>query len=130
MSDEMSDSAPKRRSRRTKKAIPATPGPAEIALAERELLRLRAFDAEYRRHAAEAAAKHLEKQALIRQLDPDNRLGLMDLAIQRSGEAAAKAKQQHEAVVKEVETRLGITLTDYSYDADTGRLWRQDTRER
>jgi hypothetical protein len=123
-----------KRGKRTPKvpaSSPATPAPAdEIALLERELLRLRLFDAEFRRHAAEATAKHLEKVALVRQLDPDNRLGLLDLSIQRSGEAASKAKQEHETVVREIEARLGITLTDYSYDSDTGKLWRQPTKEK
>ena len=109
-----------------KPAAPVEP-PDDLALTERELLTLRIHDAEFRQHSAEAKSRYLEKQALLRQLDPDNRLGLLDQAIGRSGEAAAKAKAAHAEVVKHIETRLGITLTDYSYDADTGRLWRQPT---
>jgi hypothetical protein len=105
----------------------ATLPPDDLTLSEKEVLKMRLHDAEFRQHSAEATARYLEKQALLRQLDPDNRLGLLDQAIGRSGEAAAKAKAAHAEVVKHIETRLGITLTDYSYDADTGRLWRQAT---
>lgn len=122
---------PSKRGRKPRKPkappAPPTPPPEDLTLEEREVLRLRLHDAEFRQHSAEATARYLEKQALLRQLDPDNKLGVLDQAISRSGEAAAKAKAAHAAVVQDIEARLGITLTDYSYDADTGRLWRQET---
>lgn len=116
---------PKPKSPRGKKAAqPDTGGsPATLALSETERLKIRTYLAEYRRYNAEATLRLMEKQALLRQLDPDNKLGLLDQAIRGASESAAKAQAQHNETLADVEKRLGINIKDFSFDEETGRLW-------
>lgn len=104
---------------------------AGMALTELELLRLRLFAAEHRRFNAEASMRVLEKQALIRQLDPDNKLGLLDQAIRAASEGAAQAQGQHNEILQSIEKRLNIEIKNFSFDAETGRLFphQADTTE-
>lgn len=104
-------------------------GPSEpeaastMALTETERLRLRTYIAEYRRHNAEASLRLMEKQALLRQLDPDSKLALLDQAIRGASEAAGRAQQEHNQTLASVEKRLGISIKDFSFDENTGQLW-------
>lgn len=104
---------------------------AGMALTELELLRLRLFAAEHRRFNAEASMRVLEKQALVRQLDPDNKLGLLDQAIRAASEGAARAQGQHNETLLGIEKRLNIEIKNFSFDAETGRLFphQADTTE-
>lgn len=97
--------------------------PITMALSESERLRLRTYIAEYRRHNAEASLRLMEKQALLRQLDPDNKLALLDQAIRGASEAAGRAQQEHNETLASVEKRLGISIKDFSFDENTGQLW-------
>lgn len=122
-----SNTNPKARKPKAKaKAKAPAPAPAEgsgLSLTESERLRLRTYFAEHKRHSAEATLRVLEKQALVRQLDPDNKLGLLDQAIRAASQEAARAQEQHTATMKEIEKRLGINIQEFSFDSDTGRLW-------
>lgn len=119
------DTNPKPRIRRARKAAQPDAGnaPATLALSESERLKVRTYLAEYRRYNAEATLRLMEKHALLRQLDPDNKLGLLDQAIRGASESAAKAQAQHNETLAEVEKRLGISIKDFSFDEETGRLW-------
>lgn len=121
------DTNPKPRNTRTKK--PTEIGPEDVApptmdLSESERLRIRTYMAEHRRFSLEATMRVLEKQALQRQLDPDNKLGLLDQAIQAASQAAAQAQEQHNEVLRSIEKRLNIEIKHFSFDAETGRLFR------
>ena len=126
VADPNSVSAAKKRGRKPKAQPPVLAEvavePPPLALTEKELFRIRAYEAEYRRHNAEATVRAYEKQSLLRQLDPDNRLGLLDNAIRASSEQAALAQAQHRQALEDVQQRLGIKIEDYSYDSDTGKL--------
>lgn len=112
----------KPRKTRAKKA-PANDVPASLSLNESERLRLRTYLAEHRRFNVEASMRLLEKQALLRQLDPDSKLALLDQAIRGASESAAKAQQQHNETLAEIEKRLGISIKDFSFNDETGLLW-------
>ena len=118
---------PKTRKPRAKKEAappvdPHAPTPA-LALTEMERLHLRTYLAEHRRYNAEATLRLLEKQSLLRQLDPDNKLALVDQAIRGATEMAARAQAQHNSTLADVEKRLGISNKDFSFDEDTGQIW-------
>lgn len=115
--------APAKSRKKPAKKAPTYQPEAALALNETERLRLRTYLAEHRRYNAEATMRLLEKQALIRQLDPDNKLGLLDQAIRSASESAAKAQAQHNETLKEIEDRLKISIKDFSFDDETGRLW-------
>lgn len=119
---------------RTKKA-PAQPAPAveapkpeavpavTMALTEGERLNIRMHLAEYRRFNAEASMRVMEKQALLRQLDPDNKLAVLDQGIRGASESATRAQQQYNGILAAVEKRLGVSIKDFSFDENTGQLW-------
>jgi hypothetical protein len=94
-----------------------------MALTESERLRLRLFAAEHHRFNTEASMRVMEKQALVRQLDPDNKLGLLDQAIRAASEGAARAQGQHNETLQGIEKRLNIEIKNFSFDAETGRLF-------
>lgn len=111
-----------RKPRAAKKGVSVAEAPT-MSLTDSERLRLRTYIAENRRFNAEASMRLLEKHALVRQLDPDNKLGLLDQSIRNASEAAARAQQQHNEVLAEVEKRLGISVQNFSFDDETGRIW-------
>jgi hypothetical protein len=113
---------PKPRNARAKKAVDSGANPQTLSLSENERLQVRAYLAEYKRHNAEATLKLIEKQALQRQLDPDNKLGVLDQAIRAASQEAARAQEQHNEVLASIEKRLNISIKDFSFDPDTGRL--------
>lgn len=121
MAAKKASSSPKRR--KSTKPAPADVVPQQMALNEPERLRLRAYMAEFRRYNAEASLRLLEKQAYLRQLDPDNKLAVLDQAIRGVSESAAKAQQQYNETLAGVEKRLGISIKDFSFDDETGLLW-------
>jgi hypothetical protein len=124
--DELASPPPKlRKPRRKAKAEPVIESatPIAMALTETECLKIRTFLAEFRRYNAEATLRVMEKQNLQRQLDPDNRLGLLDQAVRAASENAAHAQAQHNQMLKQVEERLGISIKDFSFDENTGQLW-------
>ena len=104
---------------------------ATLSLTEIERLHLRTYMAEYRHHNTEATLRVLEKQELQRKLDPDNKLGLLDQAIRAASEGAARAQGQHNETLLGIEKRLNIEIKNFSFDAETGRLFphQADTTE-
>jgi len=125
--------APKKKPHAAKKNDRAAADEAAntLSLTEIERLHLRTYMAEYRLHNTEATLRVLEKQELQRKLDPDNKLGLLDQAIRAASEGAARAQGQHNETLLGVEKRLNIEIKNFSFDAETGRLFphQADTTE-
>lgn len=113
---------PKKRRKAARKA--EEQGPSKVLLTESELLRLRLHYAEMERYNKQATLLTLQREAYIRQIDPDGRIGKMAHEIRVSTEAVQAAQKQYQAVVAAVEARLNLTLADYSYDDETGALTR------
>jgi hypothetical protein len=106
-----------------KKAAVGEEAAVTLSLTEMERLHLRTYMAEYRHHNTEATLRLVEKQDLQRKLDPDNKLGLLDQAIRAASEGAARAQGQHNETLQGIEKRLNIEIKNFSFDAETGRLF-------
>lgn len=110
---------------RGKKARKPTPQELrKLTLTESELLRMRLYRADTERHNKQATLLTLQREAFIRQIDPEGRIGKMANDIRVSTGQVQAAQKQYQDVVAAVEARLNVTLADYSYDDETGALTR------
>lgn len=96
-----------------------------LALTTEERLHLRLYESETVRWAAESHVRGQQRDAYLRKVDPEGKLGKMTNEARAVAQKSADAQKQYQATVKAVEDRLGIVLKDYSFDDVTGALHKQ-----
>jgi hypothetical protein len=96
-----------------------------LALTMEERLHLRLYESETVRWAAESHVRGQQRDAYLRKVDPEGKLGKMTNEARAVAQKSAEAQKQYQATVKAVEDRLGIVLKDYSFDDVTGALHKQ-----
>ena len=96
-----------------------------LALTTEERLHLRLYESETVRWAAESHVRNQQRDAYLRKIDPEGKLGKMTNESRAVAQKSAEAQKQYQATVKMVEDRLGIVLKDYSFDDVTGALHKQ-----
>lgn len=92
------------------------------SLKQEELLLLRALEAETKAMSLEARIIAIEKAALLRKIDPENKIEQMNQGIDARKEIARKKKLLYVAAISKIEKRLGISMSEYSFDDETGTL--------
>ena len=103
-----------------------TPEPVRVlALTTEERLHLRLYESETVRWAAESHVRNQQRDAYLRKIDPEGKLGKMANEARAVAQKSGEAQKQYQATVKAVEDRLGIVLKDYSFDDVTGALHKQ-----
>ena len=107
------------------KAAPAKAPMKLLALTTEERLHLRLYESETVRWAAEAHVRGQQRDAYLRKIDPEGKLGKMAQEARAVAEKSAEAQKQYQATVKAIESRLGIVLKEYSFDDVTGALHKQ-----
>jgi hypothetical protein len=108
------------------KTVPAKAAPVKLlALTTEERLHLRLYESETVRWAAESHVRGQQRDAYLRKIDPEGKLGKMANEARAVAQKSAEAQKQYQATVKAVEDRLGIVLKDYSFDDVTGALHKQ-----
>lgn len=102
------------------------PDPVRVlALTTEERLHLRLYESETVRWAAESHVRNQQRDAYLRKIDPEGKLGKMANEARAVAQKSGEAQKQYQATVKAVEDRLGIVLKDYSFDDVTGALHKQ-----
>lgn len=99
-----------------------TPEPAPLALTQVEMLRLEKGAAEQRAVTAEVNLLLRERMEILAKIDPQGILRAVDAEIQKRKAEMAAVRQQHTETTAAIEQRLGIRLSEYSYDDVTGTL--------
>lgn len=92
------------------------------SLKQEELLLLRALEAETKAMSLEARIIAIEKAALLRKIDPENKIEQMNQGIDTRKEAVRRKKLLYVAAISKIEKRLGISMSEYSFDDETGTL--------
>lgn len=96
--------------------------PSLLKMTSEECLRVRLYESETVRYGMEAQMKQARRAAYLRQIDPNGELAKMDAEIKALSERSVGARKQYINVVKAVEGRLNVRLSEYSFDDDTGVL--------
>lgn len=96
--------------------------PKMLSLTTEEVLRLRLHESEVVRWGSDAQLKNGRRLAYIQKIDPEGQMAKMEEEVRASAVKSQQAKQQYEVVTKRIEARLGIKLTNYSFDDETGTL--------
>jgi hypothetical protein len=112
---------PKAKKAVKKQAAHPTP---EHQLKETELLKLKLYAAEAEKSSKHAQLLIAQREAYIRQVDPEGRIAKMAADIRLSTEESQEAGKRYQDAVAAVEARLKISLAAYSYDDETGSLTR------
>jgi len=119
---------PKRKPGRPKKVKvealeqPASEQPGELYLSETEVLRLRLFHAEQERSLKAYTLATISRASYLKQVDPQDNLSKLDADIRSSAASSEEARKRYQETVQSAESRLGIKLTEYTFDGDTGLL--------
>lgn len=92
------------------------------SLTEVERLRLKLAESELQRYLSDAKVHEVHRLLLLKRIDPQGQLEKLDSALRTASTAALRSKQVYADVVKGIETRLKIKLSDYSFDDETGTL--------
>lgn len=105
---------------------PAAPtDPVEFippSLKEAERLTLKLAESEAQRYSIEANFRLLQRENLLRKLDPDNQLGKLETEARSAVDRAQQAKRRYAQTVQNIEERLNLKMSDYSFDDETGTL--------
>lgn len=96
--------------------------PKLLKMTSEECLRIRLYESETVRYGMEAQLKQARRAAYLRQIDPNGELAKMEAEIKALSERSIGARKQYVNVVKAVEGRLSVKLSEYSFDDDTGIL--------
>lgn len=93
-----------------------------LALEENELLKVKLALAEAELASTKATLLMLQKQMLIRVLDPENKLGAIDQEVRLQTTKSAEHRQDYNKLFEAVEARFGIKMSEYCWDDTTGVL--------
>lgn len=96
--------------------------PEPLALTRVEMLQLDRAHALVRAATSELKLYRTEKLAIVASLDPQGLIARIDGTIAHTKQEHADATAIQANARKEIETRLGINLAEFSYDDVTGAL--------
>jgi hypothetical protein len=96
--------------------------PQLLKLTDAERLKLRLFESESARWAGEAHIRQGRRAAHLQKIDPEGQLTKMDQELRAVAERSSAAKRQYLEVVRSIESRLDIKLSNYSFDDESGAL--------
>lgn len=96
--------------------------PKLMKLTDTERLKLRLFESESARWTGEGHIRQGRRAAYLQKIDPEGQLAKMDQELRAVAERSSTAKRQYMEVVKSIESRLGIKLSNYSFDDESGAL--------
>lgn len=121
--EEKKQDKPKRKPGRPKKTqVEVVEQPKELCLTEVEVLRLRLFHAEQERSVKAYTLASINRASYLKQIDPQDNLSKLDADIRSSTASSEEARKRYQETVQSAESRLGINLTEYTFDGDTGLL--------
>ena len=84
---------------------------------------LRMCEAEAKAGMASAAMYTAARAELLKQLDPEGKIARLDGLIVGNRQTADIANNRRADVVKRIEEQLGINMSEYSWDDESGRLF-------
>jgi len=113
---------PQKRGRKPK--VSKTEEPQDLTLTNVERLSLRLFLSDMDRFSKAHNLAFVQRMGFIKQIDPDGTIARFDKELSVASQGVEEAGKQYQEVVSAVEKRLGISLKDFSFDADTGVLRR------
>lgn len=93
-----------------------------LVLEQHELLRLLRYDAESRALKSEILVLGAQRDALLQAIDPAGRVKKMEAETQTRRQSLGITATEYNLVIKEVEERLGIKMSNFAYDDKTGVL--------
>lgn len=96
--------------------------PARLFISKEEAARMLAYGCEVRMHDAEAQLAKLTHDVLVAKLDPKGMIAEQAAKFRNSSGQWNDCKKRYEDFKKSIGDRLGIDLSKYSYDDDTGEL--------
>lgn len=108
--------------KKIKKVVEEVHDPILPSLTEVELLKLKLAEAEMKCANLSANIKLMERNAYVTKIDPENKLGQIEAEIRSFLERASQSKNKYNETIASVESRVGIKMSDYSYDDETGTL--------
>lgn len=91
-------------------------------LTTEEMLKMQLFEEEAVAGDAQTRLLMYEKDAYIRQIDPQGKLGELIRGIQEASKKNANAKTKAKELKASIEARLNIKLEEYAYNEVTGQL--------
>lgn len=102
--------------------VPAEPRFVRKVLTRSELDALSRWAAEAKYADIYAELKERDRKALLARIDPKNELAPIDQALANARSAKAKAASKYVSVAQAASQRLGVDVTQYGYDDETGLL--------
>lgn len=105
-------------------ATPAPPEPRFVrkVLTRGELDSLARWAAEAKYADIYTELKERDRKTLLARIDPKNELEPIDKALANARAAKAKAASKYVSVAQAASQRLGVDVTQYGYDDETGLL--------
>ena len=103
-------------------AAPAEPRFVRKALMRQELDGLARWAAEAKYADIYTELKERDRRTLLARIDPKNELAPIDQALANAKAAKAKAAARYMSVAEAASRRLGVNVTEYAYDDETGLL--------
>jgi hypothetical protein len=101
--------------------------PAQLKLTREEVLELAFLEQQYRHGTVLSELESMKRDALLLQIDPQNKIKLFDTKIRAATIMHTNAKAQWLEVRAAISKRLGgIDLDQYAYDDKTGTLQKPD----
>lgn len=91
--------------------------PLTLLKLENALLHKRAVESELR-------VQQIMRAAYLKQIDPDSKLDQFDESIHKLREEFSMAEESHSQAVRDAEISLKIDMREYSYDDETGILYK------
>lgn len=96
--------------------------PRLLSLKETEVLSIKLFEAETRAATYAATIRQMEREAYLRKIDPENKLGKLEEEFRNFAKKANDYRGAYQRTITNIETRVGISMKDYTYDDETGVL--------
>lgn len=100
--------------------------PESKNLSRDELYKLQVAQLQVRAAEAELNLQMYQRDAYLKQIDPEGKLKTMAGYIRSRSDEAALGKQAYAQIVKEIEARLGINLKEWAYNDENGLLSKVD----
>lgn len=94
----------------------------ELYLSELEVLRLRLFHSERERASKSYTLANITRASYLKQIDPQDNLSKLDRDLRTAMSSIEDANKQYQEAMQSAEARLGIKLSEYTFDGDTGLL--------
>lgn len=93
-----------------------------LSLKETEILSLKLYEAETRAATYAATIRQMEREAYLRKIDPENKLGKLEEEFRGYAKKANDYRGAYQRTITNIEARVGISMKDYTYDDETGVL--------